>query len=342
MSKTLTTRAVVVATLAISFSSGLILSKAANGQAVGGAPMVVVSAGEVHVWSPEGGLSAVGLPNPTYAADIDPMGELLAVTTGLPIHEQMEGVIGQVVVLDPTAPTRPLISTAFHNAALTGITFSPDGSRVAFIKDYREVWELNLVSRDLEELFDVGTFVHEPGGVVFDPVYALDGSALYAGVVEKSFEGGEDDKLDNLYYIARSEWDSDGAVTSFSEGPNYEDWQILRRPVTLSDGSVIVTTIRSGTAEEPEPSWTISLLEDSTPGDEGDETLSDVELGAVPSMTLAVGETDNELLFLSYDHGSNNYDLRSMAIEDLEGGWTNWCESGCSTLISGIDQVGLP
>jgi hypothetical protein len=297
--------------------------------------MVTVSGGDVTVWNAvrgDGTVSdvSVSLPTSIYSAATDPDGELLAVTTGLLHEEGIDGVLGQVVVINLN-DLSTVVTTDFTGAYLTHVAFSPNAKTVSFVKDLTELWILDLTTGQQTKIADSQSLTPNPGSMIIDPAFSSSGLYVYFGLKEKGFEGGEDDKLDNVWKVSLA-----GIATRLSshvEGPNAEDWLVIRRPVPRADDSVAYTISESGAIDgsEPEETWVALLRE------QGVEPL-----GPVPNSTVALSSNwTDTIAFAHYDEQSDKLDVYVMPLPE-NGTWTTWCETGCEVIHEDVDYVSVP
>jgi hypothetical protein len=280
----------------------------------------VSSAGGLTLWTPEGGRTQVPLPKAVNALDLTPDGRVIAVATGSRVEGPLGGVLGEILVLQ----TDDLLKTAklSETGPITHVAISSDAGHVAYVKNFSELWVFDVelgVTRLL-----TSTHLLAPGvlgSVFFDPVFEKNSAdpSVIVGVVEKTFLG-EDDKLDNLWRVPLT--GTATKVTSLVEGPGEEDWHVLRRPATLSDGATVYTT-GSSTSNIPPDTWTATAV-----GSDG-VTRS---LGPVPPMTLILGMEESKMVALVWDGSNGLFDLYAKTLPS-GGTWSEWCENGCFELI---------
>lgn len=257
---------------------------------------------------------------PVGAVALTPDGEELALTTGTLVKEAIGGVRGQVAVVD-SSDGNVLAQTEFRRAIVTGVDFSRDGRRVAFVKDYQELWVMEADGTALRKVADAGALAPVPGSTLFDPAFSPSGQAIYFGLVEQTFFG-EDDKVDNIWRVS-----IDGRasrVTHLSAPGGLQSWTVVRGPLPLGHGEVLFTTGRS-----TERTWQVARV------GPGGRTSA---LGPVPSMTRAVGVSSREITLETLDNRTAAYDLYSMSLDGGRLGWKSWCASGCRTIDHGIDS----
>ncbi|CAN5240454.1 hypothetical protein BH20ACT22_BH20ACT22_02870 [soil metagenome] len=256
---------------------------------------------------------------PVGAVALASDGGELALTTGTPIEEAIGGVRGQVAVVD-SADGSVLAQTEFDRAVVTGVDFSRDGRRVAFVKDYQELWVMEADGSELRKVADAGALAPVLGSTLFDPAFSPSGQAVYFGLVEQTFFG-EDDKVDNIWKVSM---DGEASrVTHLSAPGGLQSWTVVRGPLPVGHGEVLFTTGRS-----TESLWQVARV-----GSGGRTTA----LGPVPSMTKAIGVSSREITFETLDNRTAAYDLYSMSFDDGRLGWDRWCAAGCRTIDRGVD-----
>lgn len=320
----------------------------------GPAAVVTVDDGLLSLWRHDTGAVRLTLPAPVFQADLDAEGDRLAVATGVPVMDRLGGVTGQVAALDVASDSgqvETLATTQFSGAIITHVAMSSDGSKIAFVKDYSELWWMRVPEVSTNQtvpvrMTDAETLAPGGGNLLFQPTFSADGLSVYVGAVEKNFAGGEDDKLDNIWQVTMGGQAT--KVTQLAEGPAEHDWLIVRDPIALEDGSIMYTTLESGTAEQVvngyDP-YTAEFLVDPpcrntlTPGSsvcEAPDFSGRRLLAELPTMTTVVAAGPTQTFFLSYDRESAQFDLVAMNTS-LISGWTGWCEPACETLASDID-----
>lgn len=275
----------------------------------------------------DGGLKVSGITGevdmrteePVGAVAMTPDGKEIVLTTGTLVKEAVGGVRGQVAVVD-SGNGRVLAKTDFHRAIVTDVAFSRDGLRVAFVKDYQELWVMNADGALLRKVADAGALAPVPGSTLFDPAFSPSGQAVYFGVVEQTFFG-EDDKLDNIWRVSMKGRAS--RVTHFSAPSSRQGWKVVRGPLPLGGGEVLFTTGESAREE-----WQVARL---GPGG------SVLTLGPIPPMTRAVGISSREITLETLDNRTASYDLYSMSVDGGPLGWDRWCSDGCRTIDRGIE-----
>ena len=306
---------IAVAVLGIVAGVGL-MAKSANTSPVRAIASVVD--GRLRV-SGDSGVVDLQTSDPVGAVSLTPNGKKVAFATGAPVREATGGVRGQVAVVD-TSDGRLLARTELQRATVTGVTFSRDGSRVAFVKDYQELWVMEANGTSLRKVADAGALAPVPGSTLFDPAFAPDGQAIYFGVVEQTFFG-EDDKLDNIWKASLDGRAS--RVTSLSASSRPRSWTVVRGPLPLGHGEVLFTMGRS-----TEKTWEVARV---GPGGHA------VTLGPVPSMTRALGVGSREIMLETLDNHTGSYDFYSMSLDGGRLGWERWCSAGCRTIERGIE-----
>ena len=257
---------------------------------------------------------------PVGAVALTSDGEKLALATGAPIEEAIGGVKGQVAVVD-SSDGSVLARTEFDRAIVTGVDLSRDGRRVAFVKDYQELWVMKSDGSNLRKIADAGALAPVLGSTLFDPAFSPRGQAVYFGLVEQTFFG-EDDKVDNIWKVFMDGRAS--RVTHLSAPGGLQSWTVVRGPLPVGHGEVLFTT-GSSTAG----AWQIARV-----GSGGRATA----LGPVPSMTKAVGVGSREITLETLDNRTGTYDLYSMSLDGGRLGWDRWCAAGCRTIEHGIDE----
>lgn len=256
---------------------------------------------------------------PVGAVSLTPDGDKVAFASGEPIQEAGGGVAGQVAVAD-SSDGRLLARTNLGRGIVTGVNLSRDGRRVAFVKDYQELWVMKADGTSLRKIADAGALAPVPGSTLFDPAFTPNGEAIYFGVVEQTFFG-EDDKLDNIW---KSSLDGEASrVTHFSTPEGPRSWRVVRGPLPLGHGKVLFTTGRS-----TDRTWEVARV-----GRSGKTT----SLGPVPSMTKALGVSTREITLETLDNRTGTYDLYTMSLRGGGVGWGRWCSAGCRTIDRGID-----
>lgn len=258
-------------------------------------------------------------PQPVGAVALASDGGELALTTGTPIEEAIGGVRGQVAVVD-SADGSVLAQTEFDRAVVTGVDFSRDGRRVAFVKDYQELWVMEADGSELRKVADAGALAPVLGSTLFDPAFSPSGQAVYFGLVEQTFFG-EDDKVDNIWKVSMDGQAS--RVTHLSAPGGLQSWTVVRGPLPVGHGEVLFTTGRS-----TESLWQVARV-----GSGGRTTA----LGPVPSMTKAIGVSSREITFETLDNRTAAYDLYSMSFDDGRLGWDRWCAAGCRRIYRDVD-----
>lgn len=299
------------------------------------ATIATISAGELSIWTRESGSVDVHLPLPVYRSDLTAAGDLVAVTTGIQVTDHLEGVIGQLQVID-TSSLVSVMSTNFNEAILTDVSISPDGKFVAFVKDYTELWLLDVALGQARKLTDAPTLAPATmGSVVMSPTFASDSRSIYVVVVEKTFAGGEDDKLDNIWKV--SLLGTATKYTNLTEGSGLNDWLIVRQPIAMPNGNVMYSTATSGTVQpdttDPSPFYAVSI---------SDPNGNLKTLSQVPPMTMALDIGDDEIFFFKFDNYTYKWDLVVMGVPaPSEASWTTWCEAGCETLMEDVDWASV-
>ncbi len=256
---------------------------------------------------------------PVGAVALTPDGDELALTTGTPVEEAIGGVRGQVAVVD-SSDGSVLAQTEFDGAIVTGVSFSRDGRRVAFVKDYQELWVMEADGTELRKVADAGALAPVLGSTLFDPAFSPSGQAVYFGLVEQTFFG-EDDKVDNIWRVSMDGRAS--RVTHLSAPGGFQSWTVVRGPLPLGHREVLFTMGRS-----TERTWQVARV---GPGGRASA------LGPVPSMTKAVGVSSGEITLETLDNRTAAYDLYSMSLDGGRLGWDRWCAAGCRTIDHGID-----
>jgi TolB protein len=141
-------------------------------------------------------------------------------------------------------------------------TFSPDGTKIAFVSDHGGHNQLWVVNVDGSGLVQVTT---NTGGGDFTPAWSPDGTKIaysseLAGGLEHLFVVGADGSnpvdltpsLDNQHYASNPTWSPDGNriafETVFTQG-NDDLW------VMNADGSSPTDLTNDGTTENSQPTW---------------------------------------------------------------------------------------
>lgn len=303
---------------------GLVLPKGAE-SATWPTRFVTISSGELSVWSGEGASSRLSLPAPAYAADISDDGKTLVASTGVIIPEDAGGVAGQVIAIDLEG-LETFALTAFPDAVITHVALSPGETAVAFVKDYSELWVMDLPAGGVRKILDSKSLSANLGSMFFEPAFACDGSSIYVGLVEKNFAGGEDDKLDNIWSVSL-DGSSVRKITSFAEGAAEEDWLIVRSPVPLSDGSLhfTVSEYRADmpAAEQENPPWTSYSINPAF-------GQAPVAAEALPPISTVIEYgPENKAAALVYDSESASFDLYSVTLPDNASPPAGWCGAEC-------------
>lgn len=294
-----------------------LVSESANTSPVRATASVVDS--RLRVSGSEGRV-VLRIKDPVGAVSLTPDGATVAFATGAPVKEASGGVRGQVAVVD-SSDGRLLARTKLDRAIVTGVNFSRDGRRVAFVKDYQELWVMGADGTSLRKVADAGALAPVLGSTLFDPAFSPNGRAIYFGVVEQTFFG-EDDKLDNIWKTSLGGRAS--RVTHFSASDGPRSWTVVRGPLPLGHGKVLFTIGRS-----TEKVWQVARVE------RGGHTSS---LGPVPSMTKALGVGAREITLETLDNRTGDFDLYSMSLEGGSLGWEEWCSAGCRTIEQGVDS----
>jgi hypothetical protein len=276
--------------------------------------------GDLRVVGPNGPVTLL-TRRPVGAAALPGSSDRVAITSGKPIDSASGGVRGQVSIVDGS-DGRVLARTSFPDAILTGITYDRAGERVAFIVDYEALWVMRADGTRLRKIADAGAIAPVEGSTLFDPAFARDGSSVYIGVVEQTFEG-EDDRLDNIWRISL-----DGTarpVTRFSVASKDRAWTVVRGPVPLGGGRLAFTIGRSG-----DRLWRAATI---------DRHREVSVLGPVPVMTRTVAADEHGFVFETLDHHTMSYKLYSMPVDGAASRWTRWCATGCEIIESGVDAA---
>lgn len=256
---------------------------------------------------------------PVGAVSLTPDGDKVAFASGEPVEEAGGGVAGEVAVVDGT-DGRLLARTDLQQGIVTGVNLSRDGRRVAFVKNYQELWVMKADGTALKKVADAGALAPVLGSTLFDPAFTPNGQSIYFGVVEQTFFG-EDDKLDNIW---KSSLAGDvSRVTHFSAPKGPRNWRVVRGPLPLGHGKVLFTTGRSA-----EKTWEVARV-----GRSGKVSA----VGPVPSMTKALGVSTGEITLETLDNRTGTYDLYTMSLQGGGVGWERWCSAGCRTIDRGID-----
>lgn len=285
-----------------------------------GLNVVTVDDGDARISGPE--IEAeISLSRRVRAAAVSPGGDMVALASGRPIRVAMGGVRGDLTVVDVTSG-ETLLTTGFGDAILTGVAYAPRGNRIAFVKDYEELWLLDVTTERLRRLVDV-TKPPMRGAVVFDPAFSPSGKSVFVGVVEDTFHG-EDDKLDNLWKVML-----DGSVHRLTDqdAPSGPRSKVLRGPVPRPGGSALVTL-----GDPAARMWRAAVV---TP----DGRLK--EVGPVPPLTSAVGATEDGILFMSPSAEGSAFDLYLHEADVSSPSWQSWCEDGCELIRSNVDYAGV-
>lgn len=283
-----------------------------------------------HVVTADGSVVTIVRPERTvllevddevHAAVLSSEGTTVALASGEPVDVGAGGVVGDVSVVN--ADTGAVLArTNFEDATITGLTYSPRGPRVSFVKDYAELWLLDLESDRVTKIADAGV-PPIAGSALFDPAFAPGGGAIYVGVVEETFHG-EDDKLDNLWRVSL---DGGARRVTDLQIDRGTGWKVLRGPTPLPDGRVLVTVGTSGAGP-----WHAAMVDDG-----GDVT----RIGPVPALTSPVGAGDGEILFKTFDWQSSSFDVYSVATDLGAPSWSSWCDDSCGLVQQGVDQTAV-
>ncbi|HVE92683.1 MAG TPA: hypothetical protein VNE62_10380 [Actinomycetota bacterium] len=285
--------------------------------------IVSVQQGVVALSGPEDGVR-VALPEPAGAADLSPDAKELAVSQGTLAREGPSGVLGELALVDrDTGDVR--IRTDFGGAQISGVSYSPVGGLVAFIKDGFELWVMRTDTGQLRQIGD-GRSMAPADGFLFDPVFDSLGSSVYVGVVQDSWDG-EDDKLDNLWRVSLSGQTTQ--ITHFQpDGQPDGYWLILRRPVPLPDGSVMVNVESYNPLGEHHTYVAhISTSGELTPA------------GPIPGEAYLVDVAPDRLFYLVFDASSGKGTVMSSDRTEDKASWEKWCEPACDSLVSGVDNA---
>lgn len=284
--------------------------------------IATVRDGRLTIRAADGAEISVNTALPVDSISLSPDGTRAAAVIGTPLTYG-SGAAGQVIVLD-LATGVSLFQTGFNEAVLTDVVFSPVGNLVAFIKDYREIWTLNLSTGDLKKLIDV---VQLPGatGLLYHPAFSLDGLSIVVGLVEETFHG-EDDKLDNLWLVPLS--GTPVKLTNFSV-PNIEQaWLTVRGPIPLAAGQTLFVVARFAEGR----GWATVL----------DAAGRLRTVGPVPSFTSTIAVTNGRAYFTVFNLQSGKLDLYGMLVDERSPGWDKWCTLlTCSLLAAGIDDASI-
>jgi hypothetical protein len=194
------------------------------------------------------------------------------------------------------------------------------------VRDYRELWVLNLASNHLRKLADSRIIApYDAGSILFSPAFSLEGEALYFGVVEETFHG-EDDRLDNLWTVSTS-GGSPSRLTALTVPPGSQSWAVLRGPLVLPEGLLIASY-----GESLLNPWEVVAV------GEGGSLDS---LGPLPPLTFPVAANGNHLTFLTMNPETTKFSLILMRAPLGERGWSAWCEDGCEILAEEVDAAAM-
>lgn len=256
-------------------------------------------------------LAASGRVTRTLAADgtvgraaIAPDGRLVAMTVGRAVAGGPEGVTGDVVVAESLTGAT-VLRTRFDDPHLGGIAWGP-GDRVAFVKDWYELWLIEVATGRARKLADGRAFgasasgvpVSGAGGLLFDPAFAPDGSAVTVGRVEETFHG-EDDALDDLWTV-----DLAGRatrLTSLRRPAGRDAWRIVRSPVPLKDGRTLFTLASSARRDG---AWELAAVTGGAPDGGAVEPL-----GAIRPDTYLAAVRDGYAYSLAMDLRTGTFEL---------------------------------
>lgn len=280
-----------------------------------------VKAGRVMV-GPPGAAKPLPLALPAGDVAISADGDTIAVAVGTPARTQMEGVSGQVQVVDLTGAD-PVITTELPSGVVTGMAVAADGRTVAFVRDYEELWTLDVDGRRLGKVADADMLApDEVGAVVFDPTFSPDGASVVFGLVEDTFYG-EDDKLDNLWSVPVGAENASEAhrLTDVAAPVGEQSWSIVRGPVSTPNG--VVFTLATDDV------WHAAVIDGGA--------LQ--ELGPLPRATVPVAVGSDDILFLSMNMSTQSFNLVTMNIGGTDGTWDTWCESGCTTIARNVSAA---
>lgn len=242
--------------------------------------LAYVRGGELTVRTKTGD-TAVRLPQSVGDVALSPDGTLVAVTLGRTEPYGAGGVHGNVALIDwDTGQT--LVTTGFTDALVTDVAFSPTGGLVAFVKDYRELWVLEIGSNEVNQMTRTASIAPlELGSAIFDPVFSPDGEEILFGLVERTFFG-EDDKLDNLWSVSLA--GKAQPVTTLPVPAGVDAWHILRSPQFAASKPFLISAVAGSDY------WDVVAV---TP--EGGIR----KVGPVPANTLLIGATQQATLFMT-------------------------------------------
>ncbi|MDQ4124099.1 MAG: hypothetical protein M3134_00670 [Actinomycetota bacterium] len=296
------------------------LSPASDAASTDFSTIAVVRDGGLSV-GPPNDLASLDLPAPAGDVALSANGDRLAVAVGIPIRTYMEGIRGQVHVLD--ADTGALVElTSLAPSVITGVAIDAAGDHVAFVKDYRELWLFDAGTGESTQLADTELIApHVRGGAIFDPAFTAAGDEVLFGVVEETFQG-EDDRLDNLWSVGvGGEPGEPRRLTSLEAPSSEEGWTIVRNPVGLPDASTLMALATDNV-------WSVAQVAD------------DVEtLGPVPPATVPVAATSDEMLFLSMNMQTLKFNLVVLELPSDGEAWEHWCELGCTTIARNVSAA---
>lgn len=296
------------------------LSPASDAASTDFSTIAVVRDGRLSV-GPPNDLASLDLPAPAGDVALSATGDRLAVAVGIPIRTYMEGVRGQVHVVD--VDTGALLEvTSLAPSVVTGVAIDAAGDRVAFVKDYRELWLFDAATGESTRLADAALLApQETGGAIFDPAFTASGDAVLFGVVEETFQG-EDDRLDNLWSVGvGGEPSEPQRLTSLEAPSSDEGWTIVRNPVAMSDATTLMALATDNV-------WSVAKI------------TEDVEtLGPVPPATVPVAATPDEMLFLSMNMQTLKFNLVVLALPSDGEPWEHWCELGCTTIARNVSAA---
>lgn len=300
-----------IAVVMFLLAAGLALAVTFPAARAGAAGAVAVRQGKALVVGASGNvLRTLDSGGAVGRAAMSPDGERVAMSVGTPVAGGPDGVTGQIVVAD-TRTGLSLARTRFEDAHIGGVSAGPAG-RIAFVKDWYELWLLESSSGALRKIADGRSFgppVSGAGGLLFDPAFAPDGASIVVGRVEQTFDG-EDDALDNLWRVRL-----DGAASPLTslERPA-GGWRIARAPVVLDARTVLFTTTSSAS------DWEVSASTDGAVR----------SLGRVAADSYFAGIRDGYVFLLAMNSATGRFDL-------LRSG-----DGGTTTLLRGLTWFDLP
>jgi hypothetical protein len=305
-------RTLKIAAVMFVLAAGLALAVTFPAARAGDADAVAVRDGKALVVAASGRVLRTFAPGGTVGrAAVSPDGDRVAMSVGTALPGGPDGVSGQVVIAD-SRNGAPLTRTRFRDAHIGGVAWGA-GGRVAFVKDWYELWVLDASSGRLRKLADGRSFgpaAPGAGGLLFDPAFSPDGAGVVVGRVEATFEG-EDDGLDNIWRV-----EGTGKAVRLSSLRRPEGgWRIARGPAVLVDSTIVFTTASSDAAD-----WEIAALSDG----------SVRSLGRVAPDSYLAGVRDGDAYLLVMNPTTGTFDV-------VRSG-----ERGTATLLRDVTWFDLP